>query len=570
MLKELKEFFLDLKFKVEYFLLLLSVAIFLQIVVMFFVGFVFNFIDTKLINDVVLLFKAKLYLVNVDDLQKFQDVTREKFFEALKIPFLISLIIYPIVFYFNKVFKKKVEDKKVIKGSKLINLSEFVKKLKKFESKLFIGGFDKKRHILVYEDKLNLKLNKKEELEFRKNKLPIPYKIENKHFFILGAPGSGKTLLLNKVLEQLKIREEKAIIHDFKGDFIDKFYNPIEDLIFNPIDGDISWSIFNDIENEFDIDFIAASIIPEPTFKEDPFWKSAARDVLIAILKYCYQNDLTKNNNIFEILKKSNEEIVELLEKNGFGYVKDYISGKDSKQAQSVMATLKQHTKFLEILQDGDFSIKDYLKKGKGFIFLQNTASIKDTISPALSLFLDVFAKNILSLRDDLNRRIFFILDEFGMLNRLNSIVDLLTNGRSKGASIWLAIQDVGQINNLYGDNLRQTIMNACNNYFIFKVNDYQTAELLSKKIGEAKIKNIDEMVNHSVIDNLNVNNGKLNRRISEKIEKLILPSELQNLNEREFFVSLASLREITKSKVYIPKNWNSEYITRRNNFFLL
>jgi len=54
------------------------------------------------------------------------------------------------------------------------------------------------------------------------------------------------------------------------------------------------------------------------------------------------------------------------------------------------------------------------------------------------------------------------------MLNRLNSIVDLLTNGRSKGASVWLAVQDIGQISNLYGDNLRQTIMNACNNYFDF------------------------------------------------------------------------------------------------------
>jgi len=97
--------------------------------------------------------------------------------------------------------------------------------------------------------------------------------------------------------------------------------------------------------------------------------------------------------------------------------------------------------------------------------------------------------------------------------------------------------------------------VNACNNYFVFKVNDYQTAEILSKKFGEAKIKNVDEMINHSVVDNLDVNNGRLNRRISEKIEKLILPSEIQNLNEREFFVSLASLREITKAKVFIPKS---------------
>ena len=556
MLKELKEKLLKLKFSIEYYTFLISIAILLQLIIIFFLVINLNLLDKNLINNIVLLFKAKLHLVQVHNLQELQKTTRKEFFEALKLPFFVSLVVYPLVFYFNKKFRKKVKEEQVIKGAKFLSLKEYVKQLKKYKSFLKIGGFNKKKHILTLQDKQNLKLNKKEELEFRKSSLPIPFSIENKHFFILGAPGTGKTLLLNEILEQLKLKEEKVIIHDFKGDFVDKFYNPIEDLIFNPIAADsIKWSIFNDVANEFDIDFVAASIIPQPTPREDPFWKNAAKDVLVAILKYCYRNNLTKNSDIFEILKKSNEEIAELLEKNNFGYVVDYIKGKDSKQAQSVMSTLKQHTKFLEILKDGDFSIKDYLLNKKGFIFLQNTASIKDTISPTLSLFIDVFAKNVLSLKDDLNRRIFFVLDEFGMLNRLNSIVDLLTNGRSKGASVWLAVQDVGQINNLYGDNLRQTIMNSCNNYFVFKVNDYQTAELLSKKFGEVKIKNVDEMVNHNTFNNLNMQNAGLNRRISEKIEKLILPSEIQNLNEREFFVSLAIAKEITKAKVYVPKN---------------
>jgi len=557
MLKELKEKLLELKFSVEYYTLLTSIAIFLQLILIFFLAINLNLLDENLINNIILLFKVKFHLVQVNNLEELQKSTRKEFFEALKFPFLVSLIVYPIVFYFNEKFRKKIKEEQFIKGAKFLSLGEYVKQLKKYKSLLKLGGFNKKKHILTLQDKQNLKLNKKEELEFRKNSLPIPFQTENKHFFILGAPGSGKTLLLNEVLEQLENRFEKVLIHDFKGDFIDKFYNPIDDLIFNPIaNNSIKWSIFNDIENEFDIDFIAFSIIPQPSLREDPFWKNAARDVLIAILKYCYRNDLTENKNIFEILKKSNEEIAKLLKDNGFEYVTDYISGKDSKQAQSVMATLKQHTKFFEILKDGDFSIKNYLKNDeKCFIFLQNTASIKDTISPALSLFVDIFAKNVLSLKDDLNRRIFFILDEFGMLNRLNSIVDLLTNGRSKGASVWLAVQDVGQISNLYGDNLRQTIMNACNNYFCFKVNDYQTAELLSKKFGESKIKNIDEMINHKAIDNLDMQQAGLNRRINEKIEKLVLPSEIQSLNEREFFVSLAALKEITKAKIYVPKN---------------
>jgi hypothetical protein len=48
MLKELKEFFLDLKFKLEYYLFLFSIAIFFQIIILFLFAIVFNFLDKNL------------------------------------------------------------------------------------------------------------------------------------------------------------------------------------------------------------------------------------------------------------------------------------------------------------------------------------------------------------------------------------------------------------------------------------------------------------------------------------------------------------------------------------------
>jgi hypothetical protein len=63
--------------------------------------------------------------------------------------------------------------------------------------------------------------------------------------------------------------------------------------------------------------------------------------------------------------------------------------------------------------------------------------------------------------------------------------VSLLTLSRSKGGSIWVGVQDVGQIDKLYAQDLRKAIVNACGNSLLFAVSDPDRAKYLSEKIGE-------------------------------------------------------------------------------------
>jgi type IV secretory pathway TraG/TraD family ATPase VirD4 len=84
-----------------------------------------------------------------------------------------------------------------------------------------------------------------------------------------------------------------------------------------------------------------------------------------------------------------------------------------------------------------------------------------------LSLFIELAGKRVLSLPDDLQRRFFFFIDEFGTLN---NIPTMRTNGRSKGMSIWIAIQDIGQIERIYGMDLSQTIVNSCATSFAYPI----------------------------------------------------------------------------------------------------
>jgi type IV secretory pathway TraG/TraD family ATPase VirD4 len=102
------------------------------------------------------------------------------------------------------------------------------------------------------------------------------------------------------------------------------------------------------------------------------------------------------------------------------------------------MATLMQYASAFEFMsKTGDFSLTDWLRTDKpGFIFVTNQSDVKDTLKPMLSLFIDLLSKKLLAFPDDLSRRLFFLLDEFGTLQRLSSIKDLLITREARAEAL--------------------------------------------------------------------------------------------------------------------------------------
>jgi type IV secretory pathway TraG/TraD family ATPase VirD4 len=196
-----------------------------------------------------------------------------------------------------------------------------------------------------------------------------------------------------------------------------------------------------------------------------------------------------------------------------------------------------QFVKCFELLikMDGDFQINRWIEQGQGWIFVTNDAQTADTIRPIISLFIDLLGQRLLSLHGNCDQRIFFILDEFGTLQRLSAIVDLLKLSRSKGGSIWLGIQDEAQIDDTYGESLRQTIVNSCRTSAIFSVSDPITAEFLSDKIGNTEFLETEETYSMGVDDHRD--GVSLMRR--RKVEPLVLYSEIMELQDLELFLKI-------------------------------
>src|SRR3546814_15389870 len=64
----------------------------------------------------------------------------------------------------------------------------------------------------------------------------VPHTFETEHVLICGAPGTGKTNMIVKMLEGIRAKGKRAIVYDTAGTFVEKFYRVGKDILLNPPD----------------------------------------------------------------------------------------------------------------------------------------------------------------------------------------------------------------------------------------------------------------------------------------------------------------------------------------------
>jgi len=151
-----------------------------------------------------------------------------------------------------------------------------------------------------------------------------------------------------------------------------------------------------------------------------------------------------------------------------------------------------------------------------------------------LSLFINFLSKKILTSDENLfGRRIWLFLDEFGSLHKLDTLVDILTRGGSKGVCVVLATQDRGQIEEIYGPNLTDAIFNSCNSWAALRCKDSATARLIVDRVDEWRFERQEE----SFTDRFDDGGDSIN--IAKRIirEKLLLDTNIMGQSKLQAYI---------------------------------
>ncbi|MBZ0154885.1 MAG: type IV secretion system DNA-binding domain-containing protein [Alphaproteobacteria bacterium] len=367
---------------------------------------------------------------------------------------------------FSRMYSRKIAATKVVRGPVLKTEEELVEDVK--ESKA----------------KVDIMLTKK---------LGIPVYIETGHIGVVGATGTGKTQTINRIIPGLIKRQNRMIVHELKGNFFSTFSND-RDLLFCPFDQRHmnkygGWSIFSSIRTEYDIETVACALIPDQPFARDAFWYVAPRQLLTSILRYCFFTGRTKNRDIWDTLNLSRDDMIKCLKgipgaEIGLSHIID-----KTKAASDVKSVLLSYVQSIQYLSDsdGDFVIEDWLKHGDGSIYILNYPKIKSAMAPVLSLFMELLIKSVNSLDADLHRRIAFIIDEAPQLQKLNSLIDLLTLSRDRGAMNLLAWQTNSQWRKLYGREDAETILGNLKSKIVCQLADVDTCKYFAENFGEVE-----------------------------------------------------------------------------------
>lgn len=167
--------------------------------------------------------------------------------------------------------------------------------------------------------------------------------------------------------------------------------------------------------------------------------------------------------------------------------------GKPENERGSVLSTVQRHTKFLDgrpmrnVLGHSSFRLAD-LKRDRITIYLCMPATRLGTHSRWLRLFVNLVLEAMERTRvENLEHQVLLVLDEFAALGKLQQIEDAAGQMAGYGLKLWPIVQDLGQLESLYGKRW-QTFMGNAGIMQFFGNNDMTTLQWVSDRLGKRMI----------------------------------------------------------------------------------
>lgn len=287
----------------------------------------------------------------------------------------------------------------------------------------------------------------------------------------------------------------------------------------------LSQTLINDAENE--LREVASAVLPIEN-KNDPSWEQGAQDFVYSIMLAMLEDSLNpelgmtrEKFNFYNVAKicttrDSNPD-------NMMGTLKDYIEGRDvlskvKPLASTVVNNAPNTTRsFLGVMQP---KIAIFQDMGVCYATSQSDISFDDFVNEPTVLFIKVpdekesrhciatmcisqIYKKLIEIASNspgikLPRPVYFLLDEFANLPKIQKFDSMITVARSRRIFFQIVIQSYSQLDNKYTKECADTIKGNCNIQIFIGTEDQKTREEFSKMCGDVTIQVENTSVNKS------------------------------------------------------------------------
>lgn len=298
------------------------------------------------------------------------------------------------------------------------------------------------------------------------------------------------------------------------------------------------------------ISSLATMVMQEKTEQKDPFWNDSAKNLLEGLIGFFLEEyklgNITRDKITMTSIRKFQNSS---MEENNFKKLKDYINTKEygnkSKDAlvsilsasdntyKSITAVFGQKMNIFDdinvanVTSTSDF---EFNILGKEPVALYVIVPDEDkTYFTLVTIIVGLLYRDLVKLANSNDKKklpleIDFILDEFANCPPLADIEAIVSVARSRGMHFHFFIQSFSQLDNVYGKDVAQIILDNCGLVYL-KTNTQETAEEISKRLGKKTIESNSVRQSMSL---MNYNGDKSTNLIGRD---LMTPEEVKQLH---------------------------------------
>ncbi|SAI46640.1 type IV secretion system protein VirD4 [Bordetella ansorpii] len=374
--------------------------------------------------------------------------------------------------------------------------------------------------------------------------VPMPTRIETLHLLLNGATGSGKTILLRRLVFSALRRGDRMVLVDPNGDLLSKFWRP-GDIVLNPYDSRTEgWSFFNEVRADYDWKRFAKSVVPLGADANAEEWNEFGRLLLREAARKLYTLGCPSIEQLFRWCTIADPQDLRAFLTGTLAESLFAGSNEASKALTSARFVLSNKLSEHMSMPPGTFSIRDWMEDERGGnLFITWRQDMAPAMKPLVSAWVDVFCTSILSMPENYYRRWWLVIDELASLEKLPTLEDALTKGRKHGLRIVAGLQSVSQLASIYGERVAQTIRASFRSLVVLggSKTDPETAEEMSKSLGE------HEVARPEYTDSRQIGSRTTGERMVRSTERVVTPAQVQTLPDLNGYLAFSGARPISR-----------------------
>jgi type IV secretory pathway TraG/TraD family ATPase VirD4 len=374
---------------------------------------------------------------------------------------------------------------------------------------------------------------------------------ETKHFKLIGTTGTGKSTAIRELLGAALERGDRAVFADPDGGYLGRFYSRYRgDVVLNPFESNsVKWDLFAELRNSYDVEQLAAGLIPATEDSSASEWRGYARTFLCAVVRRCLGGGQRNVAELWRLLTMASmEELRPIVAGTPAQPFLDPDNARMFGSIRSVTGSAIAALEYIQAQRAAPFSVREWVRARAvpGALFIPYKAGQIAALRSIIATWMRLAIFEAMSQPEGRDQRLWFVVDELDALGQIDGLKDALARLRKFGGRCVLGFQSIAQVSCTYGQSAAQTVVENCGNTLILRCSASEnggTSQFASRLIGDREILRRQVSRGSDREAALSIRGGRRSRSITEQhaTEPAVMPSELEKLPDLCGYLKTAS-----------------------------